>query len=70
MKRSFVMWAERGWRKDRVSDLKEGLGTPTWTNTKQRFYRSPFNPCWGGEPYTDEDGKDLVKVRVTIEDQE
>ena len=65
-KKSLIMWAEKDWYKDRIMNLKEGLGCRTWTNIKQRFYYSPFNHIWNGEPHTDKNGNDLIKVRIII----
>ncbi len=64
-KKSFVMWADPSWSKCTKKNLKRGV-EGAWWPTGTHLYESPFNPYWH-RPHTDNQGNDVVKVRVTIE---
>ena len=62
------MWADKNWYKVKKRDLKDGIDGD-WTYTGTHLYNSPFNACWNNEPHTDNEGEDVVKVHITIEEE-
>jgi len=67
-KKTLLMWADKGMFKIKKNRMKSNI---QMCHDFNFLYSTPFNPSWGGERYTDfHTGRDVIKVRVTIEEIE